>query len=544
MTTNERFETQRLDHLGLVAGISQEIGLVDLINERVGASERQVSSGHAVLAMVLNALGFSGRALYLMPDYLRNKPVDVLLGPALSADDFNDDTLGRTLDDLYAAGVTEVFAHIASRALQVHEIEHQFVHLDSSSFHLHGAYDQDPPAPDSQVIEVTHGYSRDHRPDLKQVVAQLITSQKSALPVWLEVLSGNSSDKTSFPKSVNAYCEQLGAAAQPYFVMDSAGYSAANLHAMRDVFWLTRVPETLAEAQVVVQDTPRAELTELKPGYWGQVIQARYAAIPQRWLLVYSEAAYEREAATLTKAEARELTQATQAWHKLCQTQYQCAADAESAAQQFNQRWQYHQATAQVEPVTRHARRGRPAATAQPAIVAYQLTGPVAAVPAALAHAKQRLGKFILATNQRDPTLLPATVMLENYTAQGAAVERSFRFLKDPMFFAHSLFLKKPERLMALVMIMTLALLIYALAERQLRQALQQTAATVPNQKGQPTATPTIRWIFQVFEGIDVLIRWCEDQIVSRQIINLRPIHIQILRLFGPLIQKCYGLGP
>jgi transposase len=97
MTTNEHLETQRLDHLGIVAGICHEIGLVDVINERVGASERQVSCGHAVLAMVLNALGFSGRALYLMPDYLRNKPVDLLLGVDVSAEAFNDDTLGRTL---------------------------------------------------------------------------------------------------------------------------------------------------------------------------------------------------------------------------------------------------------------------------------------------------------------------------------------------------------------------------------------------------------------------------------------------------------------
>ena len=67
--------------------------------------------------MVLNALGFSSRALYLMPEYLRNKPVDLLIRPGLTPDDFNDDTLGRSLDDLYACGATEIFARVASRAL-------------------------------------------------------------------------------------------------------------------------------------------------------------------------------------------------------------------------------------------------------------------------------------------------------------------------------------------------------------------------------------------------------------------------------------------
>jgi transposase len=223
MSPEQRFETQRIDHLGIVTGICQEIGLIETVDRQVGQSERKVSCGRAVQALIVNALGFVSRALYLVPDYLRNKPVDLLIDPALSAEDFNDDSLGRSLDDLYQQGVTEVFARVASRALKVYEIEHHSVHLDSSSFHLHGQYETGEP--NMEAITITHGYSRDHRPDLKQVVVQLITSQRSALPVWLEVLSGNSSDKETFAPSVAAYCQQLGEDEQPYFVMDSAGYT-------------------------------------------------------------------------------------------------------------------------------------------------------------------------------------------------------------------------------------------------------------------------------------------------------------------------------
>ena len=161
---------------------------------------RKVSSGQATQAMILNALSFVGRAMYLMPEYLRNKPVDLLIDQSVTAEDFNDDTLGRCLDNLYAAGVTEIFYQVAAHALAVYGIGSDFVHLDSSSFHLHGAYDVDEP--EREAISITYGYSRDHRPDLKQVVLQLITHHKSALPVWLEVLSGNSSDKKlSKPRS-------------------------------------------------------------------------------------------------------------------------------------------------------------------------------------------------------------------------------------------------------------------------------------------------------------------------------------------------------
>jgi len=175
--------------------------------------------------MILNALGFVGRALYLMPDFLQNKPVDVLIDPDLTADDFNDDTLGHCLDDLYTAGVTEVFYQVASYALQVYGTRSRFVHLDSSSFHLHDAYE--PSEPEREAISITYGYSKDHRPDLKQVVLQLITHHSSTLPAWLEVLSGNSNDKKTFKDTVKAYCKQLNSTEQVYVVIDSAGYGDA-----------------------------------------------------------------------------------------------------------------------------------------------------------------------------------------------------------------------------------------------------------------------------------------------------------------------------
>lgn len=107
MEAEPNYETQRINHLGIVAGVCQEISLIEQINSQVRNSEREVSCGQGTQAMILNALGFVGRALYLTPGYLDNKPVDVLIGGDVRAADFNDDTLARCLDDLYEAGVTE-----------------------------------------------------------------------------------------------------------------------------------------------------------------------------------------------------------------------------------------------------------------------------------------------------------------------------------------------------------------------------------------------------------------------------------------------------
>jgi len=542
MSAEPEYETQSIDHLGIVAGTCREIGLAETIDEKVGQTDRKVSCGEAVLAMVLNALGFTSRALYLMPDYLRNKPIDLLIRSGLNPDDFNDDTLGRSLDDLYACGVTEIFASVASKALSTYGIEHRFVHLDSSSFHLHGQYDVE--TSDEEMITITHGYSRDHRPDLKQVVAQIITSHKSNLPVWLEVLSGNSSDKESFAKTVKAYCQHLKDKKQPYFVMDSAGYSETNLKTLQNMLWLMRVPETLAEAKHLVRETDRAQMTELEPGYWGKEVKSEYGGVDQRWLVVFSQAAYERELKTLDKKRAREQEAAEKLWRKVSQPVFNCQEDAEAACKQFNQRWKYHRASMEVRPITKHAHPGRPSVGTEPEVVGYALSGSVQEFSPGIEEAKLSLGKFILATNEMDNQNLPAAAMLENYTDQGISVERGFRFLKDPLFFADSLFLKNPARIMALIMIMGLALLIFALGERELRLALKKNNQTVPNQKHKPTETPTLRWVFQMFEGLDVLSVVADGRLVARKILNMRPVHIQVVRLLGPQVQKCYLLGP
>src|SRR5262244_1524711 len=192
---------KRLDHLGLVAGICREIGLGEYLDALAGPSQQQVSVGTATVALVLNGLGFSNRRLYLVPQFFADKPVEHLLGPGILAEDLNDDCLGRTLDWLYDHDVTRLFAGLALRARRTFGVEVGRLHADTTSFAVHGQYDpyaQDLPealetpellkaaaqaareqadeetadegeeegAP--SVIEVTHGYSRDHREDLKQ----------------------------------------------------------------------------------------------------------------------------------------------------------------------------------------------------------------------------------------------------------------------------------------------------------------------------------------------------------------------------------------
>ena len=122
-------------------------------------------------------------------------------------------------------------------------------------------------------------------------------------------------------------------------------------------------------------------------------------------------------------------------------------------------------------------------------------------------------------------------------------MEHGFRFLKDPLFFANSLYLEKPQRIMALLMVMGLSLLVYALAEQWVRLELEKQEQTIPNQVGKPTQTPTLRRIFQMFENIDVLLIEQNDHI-QRTIVNLNVIQSKIINILGIEVKNVYFPDP
>src|SRR5262245_3923422 len=123
-----------------------------------------------------------------------------------------------------------------------------------------------------------------------------------------------------------------------------------------------------------------------------------------------------------------------------------------------------------------------------------------------------------------------------------AHVEGGFRFRKAPLFFVASLFVKKPSRIEGLLMVMTLALLVYSVAQRRLRAHLATHQETMPNQLNQPTASPTLRWVFQLLAGIHRVRMTLQGQ-VHDLIEGLNDVQIKILRLFGNEVYRLYQIS-
>ena len=173
------------------------------------------------------------------------------------------------MDKLYERGLSELFLLIALAAAKKFQINREFSHGDSSSFSVHGQYNRDIYSKDKSTkkesngdkkpipITITHGYSRDKRPDLKQFILDLIVTGDGNIPVFIEAASGNQSDKKAFGKIAQDYRKQLKL--DTTIVGDSALYSKDNLGLLKEIKWLSRVPLSIKEAKNLVQELSSLE---------------------------------------------------------------------------------------------------------------------------------------------------------------------------------------------------------------------------------------------------------------------------------------------
>ena len=545
-------ESKVLDHLGLVAGMFEELEVGERIDEHIAQDfdEREISVGQAVKALVLNGFGFVQQRLYLTPQFFERVPTERLIGEGVQPEHLNEGVLGRALDDLFEYGVTELFRDVAAHAAGKLGLTSQFAHLDATSFSFEGDYDPDEESnesPEDGVIRVQQGYSRDNRPDLNQVVLDMIVERKAGLPVLMKPLSGNVSDPGSFPQLIDRHVEHLqNVHGFEYVVADSALYSADHVKKLTEsgVKFVTRVPETINEAKTRIQETEIESMEPLTDGYRGETCRSEYGDTEQRWLLVYSEEAEERARESVREKIQREHEEEAKAFSKLTERTFACREDAEQALKAFesdlkasefaNRRVQRAPHFTLEESSSPGGEGNRLKETGEK----WLLEGTLVLSEERKAKLLKRKSLFIVATNELDEKKLSAEKMLEGYKGQ-VQVERGFRFLKDPRFMASSFFLESERRIMALLMVMTLCLMVYSALEWRIREGLQDQDLTFPDQKGNPTQRPTARWVFESFLGVHVLF---ESQ--RGLVLNVKERHQTILTVLGKRYGRLYAAHP
>ena len=533
---------ERLDHLGLIAEVIKDIGLIDMIDARlVPDSQEEITPGEAVAGMILNGLGFANRPLSLTPQFFANKPLDLLFREGVCAERFNRFKLGRTLDEVHAYGCDLLFSELALAVCAQEGIALRFNHLDTTSFALTGAY---VPDSDEQAITITHGYSKDYRPDLKQAVLELMVSQDGGVPFVSKSWDGNTSDTKIFQERAAALLATFQRSPTPrYLVADSKLYHEDNAAHLRTLGFITRIPTTLnLVSQVITQALRWNTWQRLNDTTRYQRVELCHYGMAQRWLVVSSEAALQRAEATVNKAQQREAEAIEKHLFHLQAKRFETPEAANAALDTLARSWKYHQVDAySLSDHTRYACKGRPTPTTPIKAIEWQIQAQVQSNDEQIVQRKQHKACFVVGTNI-DASQLSDAEVIHAYKGQAQA-EGGFRFLKDPLFFVSSLFVKRPSRIQGLLMVMTGALLVYAVAQRRLRQQLVRQNETVPNQIHQPTQRPTLRWVFQLLEGIH-RVRVMGRGHVHDLIEGLNEVKIKILRLFGEGVCRLYQISP
>ena len=532
----EEFHSKSVNHLGLIAGSFDELGIAEIINESLPSKgKRKVSYAQAVKAMILNGLGFTSRALYLCPQFFKDKPTQALIGEEILPEHLNDDALGDTLDAIYEVGPTALYHRIASHAVKNLGLQPKFCHGDSTSFHVDGKYDK---VEEENVIRITRGYSRDHHPELNQVVLHLINEQSSGIPLHMESVSGNQADKETFRNAVESHISQLQNDHQfSYLCYDSEFYNEKTLKAFpQGLFFISRVPETSSSTKEAIRCSFGSSWKTLDENYSYIELCSTTGGHAQRCLLFHSTQARTRAEKTVQKQIKKTGEKEVKALEQLCRREFRCELDAKQEIQRFKASTKVIEfSSVSISSKKFYEGRGKPKEGSKVKRIGYFIQASVFTALETYNKALHQKSCFILATNQLDEAELSAKEVLKNYKGQNA-VEKSFRFLKNPWFMCSSLYLKNPKRIMALMMVMTVCLLVYASFEWKLRNQLETQNEEVEDQKGKPTKKPTTRWIYQCFEGIHLLYINDKEPII----LNLNEFHKKIVRLMGKAYQPYY----
>ncbi len=337
-------------------------------------------------------------------------------------------------------------------------------HLDFSSFHLHGEYTPNSTdiitsnpggndvnateiveVPETQEIKITYGYSRNHRPDLKQFIVDLICSGDGDIPIFFKSASGNESDSASFEKILVDFKKRIEV--DSLMVADSALYTAANIQLLSEIKWLSRVPLSLAEAKRLVSGIDNSELVKSQiNGYSYAVKTSSYTFVEQRWLVVESEARKKSDLRQLGKRIQKLEISAISQLKKLQREQFNCHQDAMKAAFKLSKQFKYYN----LDNIS--VNETILCCQTENQECFYKVSATLSKNEAAINSEIQSAGRFILATNILDENILSNSEIISEYKAQQCCVRVACRFGKEGLAFLKTLyssqtvFFLKPQR--------------------------------------------------------------------------------------------------
>lgn len=513
----------------LLSKLCDEIGFEGILNDLLpwDPSHCRLSPGARLKALVINIL-CDRQPLYQVERFYKEQDVALLFGEDVQASDFKDDTLARGLDKLSEAEPWKVYSTLALSAMRHLNLAINAVHNDTTSVSVFGAYDK------PSDLNITHGYSKDHRPDLKQILMGLgVTPER--IPLLATVENGNESDKTWNMTFIKKMRQLMSAEewVRMMYVADSALITSENLKEIRhDLNFLSRLPDNFAVGKQLkekawklddwqeigkISDEKDAATYKLQPFY------EKLDGYFYRFLVVYSSQLDQRKAKSFQKALNKEKAQLEKDFQVLHETDFSCRADAEKAWASFqkNHRSRYFALEADVrskEQRIKRNKRGRPkkSETPQTETVYRVYRHSLKTNETEIDNQRKRLSTFVLITNER--LHYGDQALLSMYKDQSAA-ETRFKVLKDPAML-DDIYLKYPHRVEALGYVFIMALLLYGMLEYRIRKAMTFEKAPLTLPGNRKSHRPTGQVLLKMLTSIKVLLIEQEDGTMQRMLLG------------------------
>ncbi|WP_368986383.1 IS1634 family transposase [Caldifermentibacillus hisashii] len=510
-------------HVGpsqLLSKLCDEIELEKTINDLVkwDSVRCHLSPGTRIKALVLNIL-CSGKPLYKVHEFYQTLDSEMLFDTSISPDQLNDDALGRALDYLHEAEAWKVYSTLALKALKRLNLPIGVLHNDTTSISVYGEYKQ----PKEDGLQITYGYSKAHRPDLKQIVLGMgVTPER--IPILAKVENGNISDKSWNVEFIQKMRKILSNEDWKNLIYqaDSALITTENLAEIQQqkLSFISRLPDTFSlstelkkEAWSLNNWERVGSLSNKKDAaiYQIQAFERQIQNLPYRFLVVHSNNLDQRKEKTLNRAIEKEEIQLKKEIEKLSKVPFHCKEDALEAIQAFKkkQKTSYfcYELNVQMsdQPVKRK-KRGRPKKdeqTKREQVYQIQLES-FKKDRDFIEKKKKKLSTFVLITNKLDEETLSNQEVLKIYKGQSAA-ETRFRLIKDSQMI-DAIYLKTPERVEALGIVYVMALLIYGILEYRVRKELKERNLSLILKGKRKLHQPTGQALLEQLEDITVIL--------------------------------------
>lgn len=540
---------QRLCHLPLVMDVLRRTGLLTIIDTAIRDDRRSKVSTSDCVSVIMCSVFMGHHDLWRMADRLGSYDMATIMrDPGFRLAEFTEERLAKALDDLYRAGLDKLMTALALQAIEQFRIGTDFLHFDTTSLSFYGAHEREDFASMSDGISppaplIVHGYSKDHRPDLKQIIFGSLVSSDGGVPLFGKTLDGNSSDNAAAAEFFTRVRSLVRDPREVCCVADSKGWCARVLAVVQGekLRLLSRLPrshrlhrEIMAKPWVSPERIERpAESASREPDFYEilgfdvdeeltverlpedpmQRVRRETLTVPARAVRVFSSALLRQKVATLTRTREREARTAVKLVRDWQARAYACADDAQRAAERHCAESEFItlNLTACINAIDGPFKRGRgrPRKTPEPALAASHYRIVYTATPVSDEISAARLhchATFILIRTRTKGWTIDDAELIERYKGQYHN-EHGFSWLKSGSGAKgiNPIFLATPTRIASLCFLYLVGLMLWNLIQRTVRMNLKKSGQGLPYRRNKPSDRITTRFLFELFPRVQTV---------------------------------------